>query len=54
MQVIAYMLLEVNGRALSRVCLLAMLASFACGLAAVLLLWNTPYTTFDFAKSEPP
>lgn len=51
-QVIAYMILEVNGRLLSRVCLCAMLASFACGLCAVLLLWDTPYTNYNFGQSE--
>ena len=52
LQVIAYMVLESTGRALSRVCLFAMLASFICGMAAVLLLWNTPYTNYNFPDSK--
>ena len=53
LQIIAYLLLSPNSLLLSRVCLVAMFVSFACGIAAVCLLWHSTYPDYNFAQGEP-
>ena len=50
MQIIAYVLLTPNGETLTRVCLAALLVSFACGITAVSLLWHSTYADYNYAS----
>ena len=50
MQIIAYVLLTPNGETLTRVCLVALLVSFACGITAVCLLWHSTYADYNYAS----
>ena len=52
-QIIAYCLLTPTSLALSRVCLVAMIVSFMCGIAAVCLLWHSTYPDYAYAESKP-
>lgn len=51
LQIIAYCLLTPTSLALSRVCIVAMLVSFMCGIAAVSLLWHSTYPDYAYTDS---
>ena len=53
MQIIIYCVLTPTSQALARVCLVAMIVSFMCGIAAVSLLWHSTYPDYAYAASEP-
>jgi len=53
MQIIAYLVMTPSSLVLSRICLVAMFVSFACGIAAVCLLWHSTYPDYNFAQGEP-
>ena len=50
MQIIAYVVLTPNGQTLTRVCLVALFVSFACGITAVCLLWHSTYADYNYAS----
>lgn len=50
MKVLAYVLLTARSPLLPRVCLAAMLISFACGMAAVGLLWKSTYPAYAYSE----